>query len=166
MTNKASLIIKISSTYKLQCCFVEKDSKETVIHLHNKTQEEYLLSSSLRDKNSSIEFAEDLFTKPQDFKLYEIELYGTKYTVIAEVLFSLIINEFKEQIEKEYIIENTIVQLPFNNLKVNSRIIIALNAIGLQEIQLEDEGDEFDFDYSKQGEILQEILIKIGRAHV
>ena len=61
-------------------------------------EQEYLLSSSLIDNNSSIEFADDLFTNPDDFKLYEIELYGTKYRVIAEVLLALIINEFKGEI--------------------------------------------------------------------
>ena len=105
MTNKVIFKIKISATYKIQWCFVGKDSKETIIQFHNKNQEEYLLSSSLIDKNSSIEFAEDLFTKPQDFKLYEIELFGKEYNVITEVLFALIIYEFKERIEKEFIIE-------------------------------------------------------------
>ena len=161
MSNKVTLIIKISENYKLQCHIVDSNKKETLIQLNNKNQQEqYLLSSSLIDKKNSIQFAHDLFINPQDFKLYNIELYEKEYTVIAEVLFALIISEFKEQIEKEFIIEKTIVQLPVQNLKVNSRIITALNAIGLDKIELKDDEQELNFDYKSQGEILQEILEK------
>ena len=128
MANKVTLKITISEQYTIKCSYIDVKKKETTIELHNNPQQEYLFSGS-------INFAEDLFSKPQDFKLYVIELYGKEYSVIAEVLFALIINEFKEQIIKEFIIENTTVKLPVNNLKVNSRIITALNAIGLQQIQ-------------------------------
>ena len=97
MTNKVIFKIKISATYKIQWCFVGKDSKETIIQLNNKNQEEYLLSTSLIDNKSSIKFGDDLFTNPQDFKLHEIELFGKEYTVIAEVLFALIINDLKNK---------------------------------------------------------------------
>ena len=160
MSSKITFVIKINDAYKFQCIVVDKYSKETTIQLHNIKQQEYLLSTSLIDKNSSIEFAVDLFTNPHDFKLYNIEFYGKEYSVISEVLFALIINEFKEQIEKEFIIENTIVELPVNNLKVNSRIITALNAIGLDQIQLEDDEEEIEYQYKEQGEILQEIITK------
>ena len=155
MTNKISFIIQINDTHKIKCCYIDSNKKETPIQLHNKTQQqEYLLSKS-------IEFAEDLFPNPQEFKFYNIELYGKEYTVIAEVLFALLIDEFKEQIEKEFIIDKTIVELTVNNLKVNSRIITALTAIGLENIQLEDDDEEeINFDYQAQGEILHEILAK------
>ena len=133
-SNRTRLKITISDAYKLQCNYIDSKKEETIIQIHNKKEQEYLLSSSLIDNKSSIEFAQDLITNPQDFKLYNIELYGKEYSVIAEVLFALIISEFKEQIEKEYIIDKTIVELPVNNLKVNARIITALNAIGLQQI--------------------------------
>ena len=64
MTNKTTLIIKISNTYKLQCSYIGSNKKEITIQLHNKTQQEgYPLSSSLIDKKSTIEFADDFFTK-------------------------------------------------------------------------------------------------------
>ena len=153
MTKQITLKISITEQHTIRCSYIDSNKKETIIQLHNTKLQEYPLSSKLIDNNSSIEFAQDLFTNPQDFKLYNIELYGKEYSVIAEVLFALIISEFKEQKEKEYIIENTIVQLPVNNLKVNSRLIIALNAIGLQEIQLKDEEEEINFDYKEQGHI-------------
>ena len=159
MSNQIILIIKINTTYEIQCIYIDSNNKTTTIQLQNSNQQEYPLSSALIDNKSSIEFAHDLFTKPQDFKLYNIELYGKEYSVIAEVLFALIISEFKQQIDKQFIIEKIIVQLPVNNLKVNSRIIIALNAIGLDQIQLYDD-EEIDFDYKVQGEILEEILEK------
>ena len=147
MDNKIALKIQINEQYTIKCSYIDSKKKETPIQLHNEIEQEgYLLSSSLIDKKSSIEFTDDLFTNPQDFKLYNISLYGKEYSVIAEVLFALIINEFKEQIEKEFIIENTIVQLPVNNLKVNSRIITTLNAIGLQQIQLEDDEEASEGD--------------------
>ena len=70
-----------------------------------KNKQEYQLSSSLIDNRSSFEFGEELFINPHDFKLYDIELYGKEYSVIAEVLFALIINEFKEQIEKNLLLK-------------------------------------------------------------
>ena len=111
-SKQQTFIIKISGNYTLKCSYIDSNNKEIIIKLHNKKEKEYLLATSLIDKNSSIEFADDLFTKPHDFKLYDIELYGKEYSIIAEVLFALIINEFKQQIEKEYIIENTLVELP------------------------------------------------------
>ena len=104
-SNRVTLKITINEQHTIKCSILDSNKKETPIQLHNEIEQEgYLLSSSLIDKKSSIEFAQDLFTNPHDFKLYDIELFGKEYSVIAEVLFALIINEFKEQIEKEYIL--------------------------------------------------------------
>ena len=75
MDNKITFIIQINEQHKIKCCYIDSNKKETIIQLHNKTHQ-YLLSNS-------IEFAEDLFTKPQNFKLYDIALYGKEYSVIA-----------------------------------------------------------------------------------
>ena len=146
MSNKITLLIKISEQYKLECCCIDSENKEITIQLHNTNKQEYLLSSSLIDKNSSIEFGEDLFTNPQGFKFYNIELYGKEYSVISEVLFALIISEFKEQIEKEFIIENTIVQVPSNNYQLINRIQTSLESIGLDNITINPIG----FEYKEQ----------------
>ena len=66
MSNKITFKIQITEQYIIKCSYIDSNNKE----------QEYLLSSSLIEKNSLIEFAEDLFTNPDDFKLYEIELYG------------------------------------------------------------------------------------------
>ena len=73
MDNKETLIIKISEQYSIKCSYIESNNKDTMIQLHNKNQQQdYLLSTSIK-------FAENLFTNPQEFKIYKIELYGTEY---------------------------------------------------------------------------------------
>ena len=99
MTKNVQFKIVINKEYAIKCSYIDSNKKETIIQLPNTShQEGYKLSSSLLNKNSSIEFGEELFINPQDFKLYDIELYGKEYSLIAEVWFALIINEFKEQI--------------------------------------------------------------------
>ena len=62
MSNQIILIIKINTTYEIQCIYIDSNNKTTTIQLQNSNQQEYSLSSSLIDNNSSIEFADDLFT--------------------------------------------------------------------------------------------------------
>ena len=165
MTKKVNLTITITEQYQLQCLYSNEENGDRVIKIHE-NQEIYPFTICLKNNKiivgekheDSIEFIQDLFSKPQDFKLYDIKLYGKEYSVIAEVLFALIINEFKGQIEKEFIIENITVKLPVQNLKVNSRILTALDSINLRNIQLEEE--EIDFEYKSQGEILHKIIRK------
>ena len=91
-------------------------------------------------------------------KTYKINFQGKDYEIIAEVLFALIINEFKQIVEKEFIITKTVIEMPVNNKTLNSRILTALDAIGLKEMELEDE--EINYDYKDQGHILTELLEK------
>ena len=103
-------------------------------------------------------------THPQSFKTYEINFQEKGYEVVAEVLFALIINEFKQIVENEYIITKTMIELPVNNKTLNSRILTALDAIGLKEIELEEE-DEITYDYKDQGDILTELLERDALEH-
>ena len=105
MTKNVQFKIVINKEYAIKCSYIDSNKKEIIIQLHNKNKQEYQLSSSLIDNRSSFEFGEELFINPHDFKLYDIELYGKEYSVIAEVLFALIINEFKEQIEKNLLLK-------------------------------------------------------------
>ena len=57
MAKNIQFKIRISDTYTIKWSIVDSNKKETPIQLHNKTQEEYPLSSSLIDEKSSIEFA-------------------------------------------------------------------------------------------------------------
>ena len=76
--------------------------------------------------------------------------------MIAEVLFALIMNEYKSKIEKQYIIEETIVTIPTTNSIVHQRITTSLESIGLKNIII----NPLNYEYQTQGEILQEILEK------
>ena len=50
------------------------------------------------------------------------------------------------------------IELPLNNKTLNSRIMTALDSIGLKEMKLDDE--EINYDYKDQGDILTELLEK------
>ena len=65
-------------------------------------------------------------------------------------------NDFKERIEKEFIIEEVFVEMPSNNHQLTERIKISLESIDLKNITI----NFIDFDYSEQGEYLHEILEK------
>ena len=78
---------------------------------------------------------------------------------MPEVIFALIIYDIKKLIERNYIIENTIVELPTENKQILQRIKISLQAINLNGIQL-DENEEIEFDYDEQGDLLQRIIEK------
>ena len=72
-------------------------------------------------------------------------------------MFALVINQFKQQIEKEHIIEEIILELPFQNEIIKERMFICLEAIELKRIERED-SIQINYDYTTQREILDEIL--------
>ena len=125
--------IAISCDFNLQCSFIDKQNNERVIRLNENQEEEwYPLTISFDNtisicqkekKENTITFINDLFNSPDDFKYYNITFQNKQYSVIAEVLLALIIKEFKHKVEKEYIIEKTIIELPMENKIMNSRII-------------------------------------------
>ena len=59
-----------------------------------------------------IHFMNDWVSNPDEYRLYEIHYQEKEYKMISEVLFALIIKGFKEQIEKEYIIKETNIEIP------------------------------------------------------
>ena len=141
-----------------------KRDEENVI-LYKEDQEEYIPCISFIDNQiiiceeteDSINFIQELLDEPEDFKLYSIRYNNKEYQVIGEVLFALIVNEFKEIVEKDFILTDTEIYLPTENEKSMERIKVALDAIGLKGIKLQ--GND-NYDYSEQGEILNEILEK------
>ena len=147
--NKIQLIIIITQDYLIQCKYSPVEKKEILITLDTKI-------NNIIDKEISIECIKDLIINPHEFTTYKLKLFTKEFSVIAEVLLALIIDEYKEQIEKEFIIENTIVNLPISNTFLHSRIITSLEAIGLRNIQLNDE-EELEYDYKDQGIVLQQI---------
>ena len=116
MENKITLTIEITQQNTICCSYIDSQKKETVIYLQNQHQKYIPLTLSFCDNKiiigeqheNGIEFMQDLLTNPQEFKTYQFTYQNKEYNVIAEVLFALIVNEFKHQIEKEFIIEETI----------------------------------------------------------
>ena len=164
-------LIIINSNNKIKCLLInsENDNEIQFIQLYQHQQEEYLPINILFDMNEiiinnqrkeSIDFMNDLINNPDDFKEYQIKYQNKEYKVIAEVLFALIIHQYKKKIEKQFIIKETklLFESPFlsNTQKVIKRINVSLDAIGLQINNYEFP----DYDYQKQGEFLHEILEK------
>ena len=151
---KVTFKVTITEDYKLKCSIVVDSKKEeTTIKIQDK--EEYSLQFTL--DGNHIDFMNDLINKPDEYKLYSIHCFKKEYSVVAEVLFSLILDKIVRKVKKEYIIEKTIIELPSTNKMFKERINVALDAIGMKGIEI---GEEITFDYSEQAIILNEILEK------
>ena len=153
-SNTISFIITITQDYQLKCSYIDTNNKETIIELHN--QENMFHSINLTfENNNNYNFIHDLMNEPNDFKLYRVYLQGKEYSVISEVLFALLMYEFKRQIEKEFIINKTIIHLPVKNAILNSRIVTSLEAVCFKNIQINYICKPIDFDYTEQSDILE-----------
>ena len=112
--NKRILKIIITKQYCLQCLLVDSKNHQNIIQL-KENQNEIIPSLSFDDsriiisgqQEQSIHFIKDLFDKPNEYKKYNFIYLGKEYSVIAEVLFGIIIDAVKRKIEKEWIIELT-----------------------------------------------------------
>ena len=98
MNKNIQFKIQITENYQLKCSVIDITNKEIPIELNNKD-------------NKEINFIKDIITEPQNYKLYSIQIQQKEYNVIAEVLLALLIDEFKQKIEKEYVITTTIVEI-------------------------------------------------------
>ena len=164
INRKGKISIVLDTNYKLICSFIESDESKQIIQLKEK-QEEYIPCISFRNNDiiicdetiDSIHFIKELLDHPEEYKLYSIRYNDKEYQVIGEVLFALIIQEFKFIVEKQFILTETEITLPMDNKKSLQRIKVALEAIGMKGVELTEDDD---YDYTHQGEILKEILEK------
>ena len=69
-----------------------------------------------------INIIKDLINQPNTYKLYQIKYQQKQYEITFEVLFALIIDQFKQNIEKKYIIDETIVIAPTRDNEAIRRI--------------------------------------------
>ena len=159
--NKRIFKIIISKEFKLQCLLIDSENKEEIIQI-KENQNEYI-PSILFDKtsiqicpnNTNLNIIKDLINEPDNYKYYSNEYQLNHYELIFEILFALIILEFKEIIQKNYIIENTIVQLPTHDNRVIRRIQISLETLNLPNIEI----NPITFDgYEEQGDKFYDIL--------
>ena len=54
--------------------------------------------------------------------------------ILPEIIFSMIINEYKKIIEKEYIIDETFLNLPKRDYLIFEMMKVSLESIGLMNI--------------------------------
>ena len=123
MTNLIQLKIIITNTFTIQCFIIDQQGNQTPINLKENNKEE------------SNHFIKEWFYYPELFTLYKIQIQNKEYSVIAEVLFAFIINEFKQIIEKKWIINSVTIELPKDNKLLLERIKISLEAIGMKGIE-------------------------------
>ena len=155
--------IVITKQNTIQCFLIDSENKEEIIQIQE-NQNEYI-PSILFDKttihicpnNTNINIIKDLFDEPYNYRKYSIEYQLQKYQVIFEVLFGLIINEFKEKIKKEYNIENTIVEVASRDFEAIRRIQMSLETLNLPNIEI---NPTTFAEYEEQGDKMYEILRK------
>ena len=114
---KVTIKITITKEYKIQIKYIDSENKETTIKLSENDNEEIdpcisfngnFISIGQQNENA-IHFMQEWISKPEEYKLYSVMYQGKEYSVVSEVLFAVIITEYKRRIEREYIIENTII---------------------------------------------------------
>ena len=156
--------IIFTKEYLLQIRIIDSSNEETIIKL---SDDEYYnptinfddnFISINKQNNNSIHFIKQWFDNPFKYQTYNVEFQFKQYELLPEVLFALFINEFKQKVEKDYIIQNTFLESPFQNNLLLQRIKISLQAIHLKGITIE--AETINYDYSQQGEYLHELLEK------
>ena len=156
----------INQNYQLKCVIYDSRGVERVIRWKNNPSIDFYPITIAFDMNeificqdtpNSIDFMKDWITNPNDFKLYTINYQNKQYSVIAEVLFAIIMYGFKNKAEKQYIIKSLKYVTPSNQIFID-RMKVALDSIGLYTL---DDNDSIpDFDYQSQGDILHFIIEK------
>ena len=179
---RRNLKIKINEQYQIQCLLIDSLNKETSVCIQDNIEwytpfisfennkiiishyDEFNNKRKSKENNHS-HFLQDLITNPNDYKLYSIHFQQNDYSILSEVLLALFILEFKKKIEKDFIISNTMLDL--SNIPIESninfnllhqRINISLQSIDLNGIEINE--DDFQHDYTDQGELLDELIQK------
>ena len=165
INNKRRILqITITQTNQFKCSLLnqEENVKEEIIKL--RPEEDFYIPSILFNQNkieicpkqTEINILEDLINQPDEYKLYEIKYQQKQYQLTFEVIFGLIIDHFKQTIEKDYIIEETIVDIPSRDYEAIRRIEICLNSINLNNVEV----NPLKFDYEEQTDNFREIKEK------
>ena len=165
-----TLQIIITEQYKLQCHFHCKNDDIYPIQLPNITlsENEYLPSLTFtgnsmeigKNEEHSLHFIQDIIENSNEFKLYSFVYQEKEYEVIAEVLFALLIDKFREVVEKKWILEKIVIVLPRNDRKIMKRINVSLQGIGLLLDENPEKEIENEYNYEQQGALLEEFLNK------
>ena len=155
--------ITITKEYKLQLTIRYQEGKERIIV--ETTPSITFNRNSIdicEEKENTLHFFKNWLQQPDDYSTYLIEFQNKTYNLLPEVFFSLIINEFRKKVEKEFIIENTEIQIEIGNLRVMERIRVSLDGIGMKGVEIGEE-EEIGYEYNEQGEYLGELIEKKER---
>ena len=149
---------------QIQCSLIDlEDQKEHIIQLEKNidlypitiqfTMNEIIVCKESKD---CIHFIQDLVNEPDKYNNYFFTYKGKEYNVIAEILLSFIINQFKQRVEKETILAETVFEIESRDCFLIERITSALEMSGLKNIS----SKQMIFDYGKQFEAFEEIMEK------
>ena len=86
--------------------------------------------------------------------MYSFSYQNQQYSVVAEVLFALLVEEFKSKIQNNCFIYSTLIDVPKEYRSITTRINNSLNAIGIVGLKI----DTKRYDYKNQFEILKELI--------
>ena len=163
---KVQFKIVITEDYHLKCSTINDQDIETSIQLPSDNRVEYVPNILFHINTificpnevngNEINFMKEWIENPQEFHKHTIHFLNKEYQVISEVLFALVILDFKKVIQKDYIIEDTIVKIPSDSLIISERIKISLESIGLKNISI----NQIEYNYDQQGEYLEELIEK------
>ena len=107
-------------------------------------------------KENTIYFMRRWVEQPDDYSTFPITFQDKEYQLLPEVFFSIVMNEFKNKLERKYIIEETRNIAPIRDYMILERMRISLESIVLKNIYLK----TFFYDYSEQGKQKIEIIEK------
>ena len=160
--NQKVFNIQITKNYTFKCFYIDSNKIETSVQIKDK-QKEYIPSISFQnhhisfcEEEDSINLIKELYDNPEEYKEYQILFQDRSYSLTFEVLFGLIITQFKKKIEKNNIINKTIIELEIPNPIVLERIQISLQAIGFNDIKIKKRKTQYE--YQDQGELLHTLL--------
>ena len=137
------LKIIITNTFTIQCFLIDQENNQIPVYLKEQ-KEEYIPSVSFDNNTISvcptntnqntIYFMKDWLEQPDKYIFYSFEFQNKEYSVVSEVFFALIMNEFKRIVEYNWIIDSVSIEIPTENEKIFERMKIALDAIGIDGV--------------------------------
>lgn len=163
--NHCSFILFINSECQIKCQILIGDKEiERNVKICNNDKEYIPITISFdvneiligQQTDTTIDFFKDWANQPEEYKEYRFTYQNKEYIAIAEVLFSLLINEYKKKVERLYVIDETTVQIDITNAYLHNRMVISLKSLGLKNIMI----NPIDYNYKPYGEILHEIIYK------
>ena len=122
--NQRILKIVISNELLLKCCIVDNQQNEILIQIIE-NENEYIPSVSYTEdsieyckkSDKMITFMKEWIEHPEIYTKYPLHFEGKQHEVVAEVLFGLIISEFKQIVEYHWNISHVLVTVPSNDIR-------------------------------------------------